>query len=191
MHGYDVVLFFHVVGAIGLVGSSLVAPLLAMAVRRSASVASLREWAAFAKRLSQAVGPFAGLTLVTGLVLGFWGGWWGSGWLEVSLALFVVAGIVATTILDPWARRLVDASETAPDGPVTLELDRVRRDPRATVAEPVLLGIDLAIVFLMTAKPGFLGALLTAAVGVATGASFAVRERRHDELALARTPSTA
>jgi MFS family permease len=191
MHGYDVVLFLHVIGAIGLVGSSLVAPLLAVAVRRTSTVSSLREWAAFTRRLGQAVGPFAGLTLVTGLVLGFWGDWWGSGWLEVSLALFIVAGALATTVLDPWARRLVDAAEAAPDGPVTAELDRARRDPRATVAEPVLLGTDVAIVFLMTVKPGVVGALVIAAIGLCAGALLAARERRHDELALSRTPTAA
>jgi MFS family permease len=191
MHGYDVVVFLHVIGAIGLVGSSLVAPLLAVAVRRTSTVASLREWAAFTRRLGQAVGPFAGLTLVTGLVLGFWGDWWGSGWLEVSLALFIVAGVLATAVLDPWARRLVEAVDAAPDGPVTAELDRARRDPRATVAEPVLLGIDVAIVFLMTVKPGVVGALVIAAIGLGAGALLAARERRHDELALSRTPTAA
>lgn len=184
MSVYSVLVFFHVVGAIVLVGGSLFAPLLGAAVRRTTSVTSLREWAAYLQRLSVVSGPAALVTFGTGLYLAFAGDWWGSGWLDVSLGLFVIAAILALGVIDPAMRRLLAAATDATDGPVDATLDVKRRDPRAAIAEWMLLGTDVAIVFLMTNKPGFAGAGVAAAVGLGLGAVLGLRERRHDRSAL-------
>jgi uncharacterized membrane protein len=176
---YSVLVFVHVLAAISLVGSSLFGPLLGLAIRRTGTVSSLREWAGYLKRIGDVVGPAAALTLATGLYLGFSGEWWGQGWLEVSLVLFVLAGVGAIGVLDPMAKRLVAAADEAPDGPVPAELDRQRHDPRAAAVESMMLATDVAIVFLMTNKPGFTGSLLAVAVLWAAGGAWAVREVRH------------
>jgi uncharacterized membrane protein len=176
---YAVVVFAHVVGAIFLVGSSFFSPLLGMAARRAGTVESLREWARYFAAVGKLVGPMAGLTLLTGLYLSFAGDWWGSGWLEVSLVMFVLAGVGAFTVVDPTIRRLTEAAEAAPDGPVTADLDALRNDPRSTTVESFMLAGDVAIVFLMTNKPGFAGALVVTAAALVVGAALAARERRH------------
>jgi uncharacterized membrane protein len=176
---YSVVLFFHIVGAISLVGSSLLSPLLAMASRRAASVGSLREWAHHVQLVGKLVGPMAVVTLLSGLYLSFAGDWWGSGWLEVSLVLFLLAGVGAFAVLDPAISRLVEAADAAPDGPVPADLEPYRNDQRSTTVESFMLAGDLAIVFLMTTKPGFLGSAIVVAVAAAGGIMLAARERRH------------
>jgi hypothetical protein len=81
--------------------------------------------------------------------------------------------------LDKIAKRLIAAAEAAPDGAIPPALDAQRRDPRAATIESYLLGIDLAIVFLMTNKPGFVGAGVAIAAALAFGAAVSARERRH------------
>lgn len=181
MSGYSIVVFVHVLAAIVLVGSSLFGPVLGLAIRRSARVESLREWAGYFQRVVKLTGPAAGVTLASGLYLGFAGSWWGSGWVEVSLGLFVLAGVGAIGVLDPTAKRLVAAAEDAEPGPVPPELDRVRHDRRTAVVESMMLSTDLAILFLMTNKPGLAGSLAVVGVAWTLGGVLAVREARHDE----------
>jgi hypothetical protein len=181
MTSYSVVVFIHVLAAILLVGSSLFGPLLGMALRRAGTVGSLREWAQYFALVVKVTGPAAGIVLVSGLYLGFAGDWWGSGWLEVSLGLFILAGVGAVGVLDPAAKRLVESSEAAPDGPVTAELDQLRRHRRTSSVESMMLATDVSIVFLMTNKPGLMGSLGVVAVAWILGGALALREARHDQ----------
>jgi uncharacterized membrane protein len=181
MSGYSVVVFVHVLSAIVLVGSSLFGPLLGLAIRRAASVGSLREWAHYFQRIVKLTGPAAGITLATGLYLGFAGDWWGSGWLEVSLALFILAGIGAAGVLDPTAKKLVAAADAAPDGPVPAQLDAQRHDRRTAIVESMMLATDVAILFLMINKPALGVSLGVVAVAWSLGGILALREARHDQ----------
>ncbi|GGI03347.1 DUF2269 family protein [Egicoccus halophilus] len=194
---YSVLVFVHVVAAIAVVGGSLFGPLMGVALRRTETVGQLRAVTGYVEGAGTVAGAGALAVLASGLYLGFAGNWWGSGWIEVSLAMFALAGFLALGVADPSIKRLRTALVDAPDGPVTAAFDRLRREPRRTVAEGLLLGIDVTIVFLMTNKPGFVGALTAAAVGITAGAVFAVREHHHDTSALAlpatepETPATA
>jgi uncharacterized membrane protein len=181
--GYSVVVFVHVLSAIALVGSSLFGPLLAMAIRRAEGTASLRDLARYFQAVGRLTGPAAGITLATGLYLAFSGQWWGSGWIEVSLVLFLLAGAGAVGVLDPSAKRLVEASEAASDGPVGPELERLRNDRRTAVTESMMLGTDMAILFLMITKPALTTSLAVVAVAWAFGGALAFRELRHGQQA--------
>lgn len=169
---YAVVVFVHVVSAIALVGATLFDPLFGAGVRRAETTEGLREWARVWLGTGQWAGRAAPVTFLSGLYLAFAGDWWGSGWLEVSLGLFVLAGVGALGFLEPAGKRLVAAAEAAPDGPIGTDLDALRHDRRSHVVESYLLPGDLTIVFLMTTKPGASGALV--AVGVAALAGTAL-----------------
>ncbi len=166
---YSVVVFIHVIGAIVLVGSTILSPLLGAGLRRATTVDGLRGSARVMKGVNDLAGVAAPLVLVAGLYLAFAGDWWGSGWVEVSLALFAFAAVMAIGVIDPSVKRLVGAADAAPDGPVTAELVALRDARKVAVAESFLLPGDIAIVFLMITKPGFVGSLVTLAVAAATG----------------------
>lgn len=170
MELYYVVVFVHVVSAIVLVGSTLLAPFMGAAMRRATTTDGLLGPASILLQTGKFAGRTAPITLVTGLYLAFSGDWWGSGWLEVSLALFVLAGVGAIGVLDPAATRIVETAEAAPAGPLTADLDALRHDRRMATTEAFLLPGDVTIVFLMTTKPGFGGALATVAVAAVAGA---------------------
>jgi hypothetical protein len=168
---YSGVVFLHVVSAIVVVGSTFFSPLVGAGLRRASSTRSLQEWARLFQAMGQWAGKAAAVVLLTGLYLAFDGDWWGSGWLEVSLVLFTLAGVGAMGVLDPWAGRLVEAAEAAPDGPVGADLHAMRRDQRIETVEAFFLPLDATIVFLMTNKPGFTGALVAVGVALVVGSA--------------------
>jgi uncharacterized membrane protein len=167
---YDVVVFVHVISAIVLVGSTLLAPFMGAAMRRATTSDGLLGPATILMHTGKFAGRAAPITLLSGLYLAFSGEWWGSGWLELSLVLFVLAGVGAIGVLDPAATRIVDAATAAPAGPIDAELDALRHDRRMASTEAFLLPGDVTIVFLMTTKPGFGGALAAVAVAAVAGA---------------------
>lgn len=182
---YNVALFVHVLGAIVLVGMGFFMPILMGALQRTPTVTGVREWAKVLHAVAKLGNPAAVLTLLTGLFM-TWQEWsFAEGWIIVSLVLFVIAGGIAGGVLDPELKKLQTAAAEAPDGPVTKDLRDMAKVPRIHTFESLLFGVDLAIVFLMTNKPGLVGALIATLIGVGFGAArIAMASRRHGESAV-------
>lgn len=169
-HTYGVVLFLHVVFAIVLVGGGTATHLAGHWARsRATTVGQVRGVLIFIHGFSRIGFPIAGGTLLTGLYLAFDGAWWGLGWPIVSLVLLIGVGAAFGTVLDPAVGALVELADTEPDGPVTPALRTAMHAPRPLLIEWTAAGIDLAIVFLMTNKPGLLGSVVIGGVGIALG----------------------
>lgn len=173
---YGFVLFIHVVFAIMLVGGSAFAHVTVVLARRARTVDGLRSHVAWLHALGKSAGPLAMGVLAAGLYLAFAGDLWGSGWPVVSLVLFALAGATAMGVIDPRVTSYLDLLEDEADGPVTPQLRASLGDRTLTLAAWTLTGTDLAIVFLMTNKPGWGGSLAVAAVGVTLGAALGMRE---------------
>ena len=182
MELYNVVLFVHVLGAIVLVGMGFFMPIMMGALQRTPTVGGVREWAGALHAVAKLGNPAAMLTLLTGLFM-TWQEWsFAEGWIIVSLVLFVIAGGIAGGVLDPELKKLKTAAAEAPDGPVGQDLRELTKVPRIHTFESLLFGVDLAIVFLMTNKPGLAGALIVTLIGVGVGAArIALGSRRHGE----------
>ena len=176
---YGFALFVHVVFAIVLVGGSVWAHVAFGFALRSPRVECARSLVGWLYAFVKASGPIAGVVLLAALYLAFDGGWWGRGWPVVSLVLFALGGVAATGIADPRALAIKDRLAEVPDGPVTEEVRALMVDRTLTMVMWVLAGADLAIVFLMTNKPGWTGSIVVAAVGLALGTLMGVRESRH------------
>lgn len=180
MELYNVGLFVHVLGAIVLVGMGFFLPFIMGGLRRTPTVAGVREWGKAAHAVTRLGNPAALLTLLTGLFM-TWQQWsFADAWILVSLVMFVIGGGIAGGVLDPELKKLEAAAAEAPDGPVSADLRGLTMAPRIHTFESVLFGIDLAIVFMMTNKPSLVGSLIAAAVGLAfAGARIAMASRRH------------
>lgn len=176
---YKVVLFVHILAAIVVVGGSFALDFAGTRAKRARTVDSLRSWLQASAIGSKAVAAAAAVTLLAGLYMAFEGGWWGDGWLTVALVLFVAAGALAGGVMDKGIGRMLEISEGFPDGPMSPELGRQLAQPAMALAAPVMIGIDLAILFLMTNKPGYAGSLIVAGVAITAGLAVGVRERRH------------
>lgn len=189
---YGTALFLHIIFAILLVGGTAWLHLAASLVKRSTTVGGARAHVNYISAVTKAAMPIAVLTLLPGLYMAFDAGLWGEGWPVVSLVLFTVAGALAGTVTDPATARIKAALDEAPDGPMTPELGRSLADAKLTYATWVMGGIDVAIVALMTNKPGYVGSVAVAAVAVMVGAALGVRENRHAATAPAGpAPGTA
>lgn len=182
---YHVALFAHILGAVVLVGMGFFFPVLMRALHRTPTVADVREWANATHAIAKIGNPSAAIVLVTGLYMGWAQFSFAQGWLAVSLVLFVIAGGIAGGVLDPELKKIVAAADEAPDGPVPGDLRALTAAPRIHTFDSLLFGVDLAIVFLMTNKPGLVVSLVVAAVGLTFGfARLKFAARRHEKAAV-------
>ena len=175
---YHVVLFGHIVAAVVLVSFGFVMPMLTAGLRRTRTVESLQTWLAIMSRYSK-TGPIAAvLVLLTGLYMTFDNFSFREGWIVVSLVLFVAAGAIAGGVLDKHLTRVLEEAQATPDGPVPAGLLADATSPRISNFESVMGGLDIAIIFMMTNKPGWVGALVAAAAGQAIAGVMIARRAR-------------
>ncbi|MBW3658159.1 MAG: DUF2269 domain-containing protein [Actinobacteria bacterium] len=188
---YGTALFLHIIFAIVLVGATAWEHVAVALLRRSRTVDGVRAHVQYLATMNRAMMPIAVLVLVPALYLAFAGSWWGAGWPVISLILFASAGALAGAIVDPAVRRLQETVEAAPSGPATPEFLASLADRKLTLTTWVLAGIDVAIVALMTNKPGYVGAVTIGAIGVAVGTALGIRESRHTTAPAAPSPGAA
>lgn len=108
---------------------------------------------------------------------------WTSGWVIASLAIFTLMSVLGPTVEARRAKRLHLAACAAADGPIGTDLDRLRRDPlhaHVTVFGAAQL---VALLYLMTNRPG-LAATLIATIAATLVAAAATG------LTLSRIPDT-
>lgn len=184
---YHVVLFVHVVAAILLVGGSAFAHVVGHFARRATTVEGLRIPLALIHAIVKVSMPLAMVVLAAGLYLAFDGSWWGGGWPVVALVLFTAVGATAGRYLDPTVSKAKETLDAASDGPVPAEVTAVFRDRTFGLVTWGFAGADLAIVYLMTNKPGYVGSVVTAVICLALAAGIALREGREEAV----TPATA
>ena len=176
---YGFALFVHVVFAILLVGGSAGVHLTSALARRARTVDGVRSHIAWSYTFVKAAGPISGVVVLAGLFMTFSGRWWGSGWPVVSLALFALGGAGAFGIMEPRIRAMRDRLALMADGPASDEARAGLGDRTLVMVSWVLEGADLAIIYMMTNKPGWGGALVVAALGLALGVVVGLRETRH------------
>jgi hypothetical protein len=184
---YGVALFIHVVFGVLLVGGSAYAHVAVHLMPRATTVDGARSHVRFLAIVSKSGMPIALVVLIPGIYMAFTGDHWGVGWPGVSLVLFALLGAAAGAIIDPAVAGIQATLDAAPDGPVTPDLAATLANPRLTLVSWMMAGGDLAILFLMTNKPGWTGSVVAGLAGLALGAAVGVRENQH----AAAPPATA
>jgi uncharacterized membrane protein len=181
MDVYELVLFIHIGSAIVLVGGGLVAtPAIRTAALRAGTVGELRLWLGFGKRFS-VINPVSSLVLLgSGVYLASVGSWWSSAWVQLAIGLWIVNAALAATVVKPAMARIAKAALRSSDGPVTAELDGLRRSPRWGVTSDVLLASDVGVLYLMVSKPGYIKSLVVILLAhlVLQAGGVALRSRR-------------
>ena len=173
---YTVVLFLHVVGALGLF-VALGLEWNALTGLRSARTAEDARRSLGAYRALRVLGPVSlVLILVAGLYLTVTAAGW-QGWNAVALAamvlLFVLgAGSNATRL--PRIGRAMGPRQ----GALPSEIRAVVRDPILWASMVTRAGLALGIVFIMTTKPDGAGALIAVALSTIAGVAVATLTSR-------------
>lgn len=178
MSAIQIVLFIHVVAAIALVGGSFSAQVSALLLSRATTVDAGRAHVTWMATFVRVAGPLAGVVLLAGLYLTFSMELWARGWPVVSLVLFTMGGIAAPTIIDPGVRRLAERLDALPPGPIGPAAIARVLDARLTIAGWLLAGADVAIVALMTTKPGWAVSIAVGVAGLGLGALIGTARHR-------------
>jgi hypothetical protein len=166
---YPLMLFVHIVGAIGTfigVGVWLFA---ALALRRTQTVGQVRS-------LTSLIQPSGMLAIVSILLLGVAGFYmgitvWGerATWIIVATISFLLLAPFGVFVIDPRLRAVAKSAAAAPDGPLSETLARRIRDPLAGIGLSLYLCVLLGIVFLMTTKPSTGHSILAMVVATLLG----------------------
>jgi hypothetical protein len=167
---YHLVLFLHILGALGLFMGVAVELVSMLGARQAQSVEAVRLWSSVHQPLAIFMPLTSSLIFFAGLamLLGAWG--WSHAWLDVSLVLFLLTGLVASQVNSAYGRRLGALLARAGAGPVGPELRQVLTHPLPWTTTITTSTLAVGIVFLMVMKPDWISSLLTVAVAVLIGA---------------------
>lgn len=164
---YSILVFLHIVGALGLFAGVGLGWAGLVNLRRATTTSQVREWAGLLSALRRVEGPAALVILVTGLYLGVarWGHqpWIGAGLL--GLVLIAILGAILT------GRRAAAITRSVPteDGAIPAVLRRRLNDPVLWLSTWVRTALVLGIVFIMSVKPNAAGTLIAMGVALIVG----------------------
>ncbi|CAG0934674.1 hypothetical protein TFLX_03630 [Thermoflexales bacterium] len=170
MNAYNVILFLHVSGDIGIFIGIGLEWFGLMALRRAQYVEQTRTIAWLITIANRVSTGSAVLTIASGLYMALtvWG--LQTGWIAVTLAsLVVLLAPLLVGIIEPRMRVIVTATQKATDGPLPATLSAHIHDPVLGTALQTVTAVVLGIVFLMTNKPSLGAAILVMGIFLMLG----------------------
>jgi uncharacterized membrane protein len=169
MNIYNIVLFFHVSGAIGYfigIGTWL---FILVGLRRAQRV----EQVSALVNLIGLSGPFTGISVLLLLASGFYlalSAWsLQTGWILVALISLALMALSGGVLIEPRRRAIARLAHKAPDGPLPRSLERSTHSPVLLTTQQTVAALLLGIVFLMTTKPELIVSLIVMAVALVLG----------------------
>jgi hypothetical protein len=174
MNIYTVVLFLHIISAIGVcIGISVV--LLGVAfLRRAQRVEQVRSTLAFVTPAF----PIAGVSMLLLLAAGFYlalSAWsLATSWIAVTLVSLLLIIVLGAGLIGPRMRALVMATREIPDGSLPSQLSARIHDPVLFTVLLIQALMLLGIVFLMTTKPGLASSIIVMRVALVLGLTLGV-----------------
>lgn len=172
---YSVLVFLHIVGALGLFASIAVEQVSLAGLRRATTGAQAREWLGVIGGLGRVHGPVALLILGTGIYFAVTR-WGQQAWIGLAILGMVVMAVLGAGVMGRRVRAI--AMELgAVVGPIPEGVRQRLRDPVLRMSASVRVAIGLGIVFNMAVKPGAGGAFAVMGVAVGVGGLVAARQR--------------
>jgi hypothetical protein len=171
---YHVVLYVHLLALFVGIGAGAVLLTCLFQLRAARTLEQAVPWGMVAGK----VGKFFPIAIVGLFATGaymtshFWT--WGTGWIVVAIVGLVVLAAQGAGIAEHTAKKLQAAMRANGPGPLGPEARRMALHPGLWVVEFSNLGLVLGIVWNMTEKPGWAGAIAAAVVGYAVGAVLAL-----------------
>ncbi len=171
MNAYHVALFTHLASLLLATAAAALALHAALRLRAARDADEAASWLRFVGRVVRLF-PVAVLGLLaTGIYMTHARWSWSLPWIQASLAGLALIVVLGSGIEAGRARAL--GRELAEQG-LSPRARRLLRDPVSWSAKLMTQTVALAVVFVMTAKPGAAGAAGALAVAVVTGLAVAV-----------------
>lgn len=172
---YSIALFLHIVGALGLFVALGLEWAGLLNLRRAATIEQAREWF----KLFTSLRRLNALIWLAILIPGFYMAatvWRGAAWISIALAAVVLLAVLGAAL----GRRQMGSIGQAlsmESGPLSTSLRQQVGSPLLWFSLWIRTAISLGIVFLMSVKPGLLGALVSMGVAVFLGWIFSLSAR--------------
>ena len=167
MSVYAMVVFLHIVGALGLFAALGLEWASLYNLRRVATAGQVREWAKLLSALRLVGGPSALTILVTGIYL-MATRWGGQGWIGVGLGGLVLIAALGGALTGRRSAAIVHAAATE-DGAISATLGHRLHDPVLLLSAWLRTALGLGIVFVMSIKPSAAWALTAMGVALVVG----------------------
>jgi hypothetical protein len=168
MQPYSIILFVHVLAAMGLVAALSLLILGEATARRAQSPAELLSIGEKELRVASALKALVPVLAVTGLYMA-WAAWsMRSPWVVTAFLTTAYLTISGPLVFGRRMQMAMDAATAA--GSITPAVRALLDDPTFTMLKRIRIALVILIVFLMTAKPGLVGTLAALAAAVVLGA---------------------
>lgn len=169
MSVYQIVLFIHVAAAMAAFVGVGAWFFMILALRRARAVGEVSILAPIFR-----VGGVVGVTgivilAVAGLDLAWTTGSLGIGWIQVAIGAFALLAPVGPLVVAPRIERVFREARLADDGTLSPALLARLRDPVPKLGLHIIFGDLVGIVFVMTAKPSFVGSIVAVVVFIVIG----------------------
>lgn len=162
MSVYSIVLFLHILGALGFFAALGIEWMTMMQLRKATTAEYVQDWLNAANSFRR-VGMVSMLVLLLAGIYMMATVWRGIPWLLVSLGDIVLLMVTMGRISSPRVKAIREAV-AAEKGPVSLNLQELVQHPMLWVGIQSRIIIALGIVFLMTVKPDLVGSLITVGI---------------------------
>jgi hypothetical protein len=175
MTAYSLVLFAHVLGAIGYCISIGAWLLVLVGLRRAQRVEEARAL----MRVNDLSGPIGAasalLLLIAGLYLALTQWSLLAGWILVALiSLLVMLPTVAALIAPRRSAIVKQLAQEAPSGEISPALQAHLRDPILLAVVQTVAALLLGLTYLMTTKPDLLGSIIVMLVALLVGVALSL-----------------
>lgn len=166
---YDVALFGHLIGVVALISAVVMTVTGLLRAQRASTTSQIRMATGAVPVADRLIPPAMLLVLGFGLYLVSRHGddgsiAWNAGWVDVSLVIFAVMAVLGPAVEARRTKALWTAACAADDEVITPEIDRLRRDPVLTHVSLFGSSQLVALLFLMSNKPGLPGSLAAVVV---------------------------
>ncbi len=173
MSMYSVLVFLHIVGALGLFASIAIEQASLARLRRASTGAQVREWLGVIRGLGRLHGPAGLLLLSTGFY--FVATRWGhQAWIGLAIPGMLLMAVLGAAVTGRRVKAI--ATELAASaGPIPPGLRHRLDDPELRLSVSIRAALGLGIVFNMAVKPAAGAALAAMGVALVIGALTAMR----------------
>jgi hypothetical protein len=175
---YALILFLHIIAAIGIFVALALESFSIVSFRKAAGAAEVRVAIAALRRVPVLFGVSGALVLLTGGYLAAEIGSAGLSWTVPSLVTLVVIGALGGA-LSGRRLRMIRAIQLEGTGPVPNGLRALLQDPILVASLRIRLALALGIVYLMVAKTPLAPTLVVLAIAAVAGLVLGALAFRH------------
>jgi Predicted integral membrane protein (DUF2269) len=150
---YDLALFVHVLGAIGLFSAVSLVVVAFTRMRHASTLEQIRDWAAVAQVAGKSLVFISLVILAPALYMVIVAWEFTTPWVLASLVTFVALAVLGATVSGRTIQQVSALAGAAPSGPVPDHLRRALLAPRLWLAEGIRLALLVGLLCLMTMKP--------------------------------------